>query len=287
MHHFTASRPWAALVSLSIVVATAGDGFGQAAPAKRVLKHADSEIWNTSGGFTLAPDGKTLAYTLTPPEGDGAVVVRTIASGNEVRLPTTGKPPTTEATPAIPATPGTEAPVATPTGPGGAILFSPDSKLLFFTLGPTQAATEAAKAAKAKPGDSPKPAFVTYDLATGKVVTRVEGVRSYAVVGDGAGYLIVHKSTPPSIDPPLTAAVGQALIAVRPEAGTELVARNLADGKETPFPDIKSFVATKDGKQLLLTAAGKAPEKSGLFVASLGQGPVSWPSRVAPASRRT
>ena len=282
MPHLSAYRARSALATLSIVLATAGDAFGQATPAKKVLKHSDSEIWNTSGGFKLAPDGKTLAYTLTPPEGDAAVVIRTIASGHEVRHATTGKPPTPDATPA---TPGVEAPAATPTGSSGAIQFSPDSKLLFFTLGPTKAATDGAKAAKAKPGDLPKSALVTYDVAAGKVVSRVEGLRSYSVVGDGSGYLVLHKSPPPSIDTPLTAVVGNALIAARVEAGTDLIARNLADGKEVTFTDTISSVATKDGKQLLLTVAGKVPEKSGLFVATLGQAPTLTAIKAGPGKQ--
>ena len=278
MPPISASRYWAASLTLALL---ASPSFGQAVPAKRALKHSDYEIWNAAGGFKLAPDGKTFAYTLTPPEGDGAVVIRTLGSGTEVRLATTGKPPTPEATPVVP---GVEAPVATPAaGVGGPILFSPDSKFLFLTLGPTKAVTDAATAAKTKPADRPKPEFVTYDVAAGKVVGRVEGLRSYSVVGDGAGFLVLHKSAKPTADETaLTAVVGTALVAVRPELGTDLIVRNLADAKEVTFPDVLSSVATKDGKQLLLTVAGKEAEKSGLFAATLGRGATLMPIKAGP-----
>ena len=61
------------------------------APAKRPIKHADYEIWNSASGYKLSPDGKYLAYAFIPAEGDGAVVVKNLVSGAEVRIPSGGK----------------------------------------------------------------------------------------------------------------------------------------------------------------------------------------------------
>ena len=177
-----------------------GLAFGQALPVKKVLTHADYEIWTASSGFKFAPDGKTFAYTLTPPEGDGAIVVRTLGSGSEVRFATTGKPPTPDITPATPPVPGTETPATPTAGSSGPILFSPDSKWLVFTQGPTKEVLDKAKAEKTKPDALPKPKLTLYDVATGKVVGRVEKLRSYAIVGEGAGFLLLHNEAKPADD---------------------------------------------------------------------------------------
>ena len=279
------------------VLFVAASAVGQGLPAKKVLKHSDYEIWTTSGGFKLSPDGKFFAYTLTPPEGDAFVVLRNIPTGAEVRLPTTGKAATSEksdaaavATPPEPGaepTPGGPPPAgpraaAAPAARGGPILFSPDSKFVFFTQGPTRSATTASKAANDKPADLPVPALVIYDLAAGKPVGRVEKLRSYALVGDGAGFLLLHKEAPPADDTALLAVAGPALPAARRDGGSELVARNLADGKEVTFPEVASYAATKDGKQLLLTVASKTPAKSGLYAATLGQGSALAPIKPGP-----
>jgi dipeptidyl aminopeptidase/acylaminoacyl peptidase len=258
-----------AVLTLAAAIASA---FGQALPVKKPLTHADYEIWTASSGFKLAPDGKTFAYSLTPPEGDGAIVVRTLGTGSEVRLATTGKPPTPDTPPATPSVPGAEAPATPTAGASGPILFSPDSKWLAFTQGPTKEILDKAKAEKTKPEALPKPTLALYDLATGKVVSRVEKLRSYAIVGEGAGYLLLHHEAKPADDSALAAVVGFALPAGKPAGGSDLIVRNFADGKDLTFPGVAGYSATKDGKQLLLTITGTVPEKSGLFATTLGKG---------------
>src|SRR5262249_13851330 len=53
----------------------------QGAAAKRPLKHTDYDSWMSIQAPVLSRDGKFLAYNLMPQEGDGAFVVRNIASG--------------------------------------------------------------------------------------------------------------------------------------------------------------------------------------------------------------
>ena len=53
--------------------------------AKRPLNHRDYDSWRSIQGQVLSRDGKFLAYTLFPQEGDGQLVVRNLATGKEVR----------------------------------------------------------------------------------------------------------------------------------------------------------------------------------------------------------
>jgi dienelactone hydrolase len=62
-----------------------------AAPAlaqapKKALTQADWDKWKSIGGTTLSPDGKWLAYTLSPQVGDGEFVVRSTSGTTEYRI---------------------------------------------------------------------------------------------------------------------------------------------------------------------------------------------------------
>ena len=47
------------------------------AQPKKVLTHADYDAWKNSTGVTLSPDGKYVAYTVSPLDGsDAEVIVR-------------------------------------------------------------------------------------------------------------------------------------------------------------------------------------------------------------------
>ena len=68
-------------ISLLVVFALAGI----AQTAKRPLNHRDYDPWRAISGQVLSHDGKFLAYSLFPEEGDGEVVVKNLATGKEVR----------------------------------------------------------------------------------------------------------------------------------------------------------------------------------------------------------
>src|ERR1700676_4005877 len=76
-------------ISLLVVFALAGI----AQTAKRPLNHRDYDPWRAISGQALSHDGKFLAYSLFPEEGDGEVVVRDLASGKELRESAGSLPP--------------------------------------------------------------------------------------------------------------------------------------------------------------------------------------------------
>jgi len=72
------------LSRILLILAFALAGIAQTS-AKRPLHHRDYDPWKTIAGQVLSHDGKFLAYSLFPEEGDGEIVVRNLASGKEVR----------------------------------------------------------------------------------------------------------------------------------------------------------------------------------------------------------
>src|ERR1700759_3809023 len=64
--------------------------------AKRPLNHRDYDGWNTILSQVLSRDGKFLAYSLVPQEGDGQLVIRNLATGKELRENCGSAPPTAE-----------------------------------------------------------------------------------------------------------------------------------------------------------------------------------------------
>jgi dipeptidyl aminopeptidase/acylaminoacyl peptidase len=181
------------------------------AAKKRPLTHKDYEIWNQLQPPTLSPDGKVVAYSILPPEGDGTLYVKNLGSGAEFTIARAGRPagPAEGATPGEPGgEPGVQpTPPTTPTAPtglggrGGALgafgaggsggaVFSPDSKKLFINLSPAKADLDKAKAEKKDP---PKAGLCMIDATTGKIVERFEKARRFEVFGTGAGFLVMSK----------------------------------------------------------------------------------------------
>jgi len=161
-------------------------------PKKRVLTHADQDIWNAASGVTLSPDGRFLAYTVAPAVGEATFVVKNIPTGAEYRFYAGNR---TGATPAAPKSdadqiPAAAAAIAALRGPSGGPTFTPDSKALYFVLQPTKEEVAKARAAKTPLADVPRPVLAVLDTATGKVTTRHEKVRSFSLLGDGAGILV-------------------------------------------------------------------------------------------------
>jgi dienelactone hydrolase len=184
--------------------------FGQA--PKKPLTHADYEIWNSITGMTLSPDGRFVAYTLSPVKGDAAVIVRNVESGVEWKFakggsiaastPTPGgdddlddQPP---ATPSV-TPPATPSPSTTPSprSIAGGPTFTPDSRFLYVVLTATKAETDKAVAEKKNPDEMPKPVLAVVNLSSGKIVERITEITAFRIVGKDAGMLIMTKAAKP------------------------------------------------------------------------------------------
>ncbi|MBZ5585370.1 MAG: hypothetical protein LAQ30_24840, partial [Acidobacteriia bacterium] len=251
--------------------------------AKRPLNHHDYDGWKSISSQRLSPDGKWLAYGLFPQEGDGEVVIRNLATGQESRQPAGERPQP-------PASPDPEA--ATTEARGVTIAFSSDSRTLVFSTFPSRAEMEKARKDR-KPADQmPREAIVIFDLASARA-TRIERVKRFQLPEKAAGYLAYLKEAPKT--KPETAAPpeqkkqgdeadqqrggrgGAAASGPRPEFGTDLVLRTVADGAERTFADVVEFSLSEDARQLVFAVSARDNARNGVFVADIA-------SAAAPAA---
>lgn len=274
-------------------------------PKKRPLTHGDYDIWGSAAGFTLSPDGKFAAWTQSVPNAEGLVVVKNVAGGSEYKVPTGARGGAGGVGGGAPTPAGeyeAEDQIVPPTVPpgigGGGVTgsptFTPDSKFVYFPLTPTKAETDKARAEQ-KP--TPRPVLAVMDLSTGQIVQRIEKVRSFRIVGEGAGVLITVKEPKPETTP-TTPPVGEKKPeekkddedqrggggrfggqggggpggpgqGTRQTFGTDLGVKNLADGKEVSFADVQDYSVTTDTKNLLYTVNAKQTDKNGVYYAPL------------------
>lgn len=241
---------------------------------KKVLTFADEGIVRNVAQLVLSPDGVYVAFTVTPAEGDGEVIIRHIASGQEYKFPRGG---------------GISSP-----------RFTPDGKRALVPLTPTKAEIDKAKADKLKSDDLPQPALAIVDLATGAIVEKLPQVGNFTLGGDGAGFIIYRKlprgsavgtdtgkseipagpmggpgsgkfgggkgggkfggSVQPGASPttpPTTPGINY---------GTDLIIRDLATKAERVIPDVTDFSLTKDSKVLVYTVSSRKDETNGVYV---------------------
>lgn len=250
--------------------------------AKRALTHADFDAWRSISNQRLSPDGRYVAYGVFPQEGDGEVVVRNLATGQETREPAGQRPVPPPANPAS----GEERPPAQRVVTMG---FTEDSRTLVFLAFPPRAEVEKAKRDKT-PGDhNPKDTLVIVGLAGGTKATRIARVKSFQLPAKAAGYLAyLHEA--PETKPGdakkgdaekkegekkeggdadqrggAAAATRPGTRARQPEFGSELVLRQLAGTSERSFADVVEYSLAEDGTQLVYAVSAKEAAGNGLY----------------------
>jgi dienelactone hydrolase len=191
------------------------------------------------------------------------------------------------------------------TGASG-LAFTADSRFLAFQVFPTKAEADAARKENRRSADMPQNAIGLMDLTTGKV-ERIERVRRFQVPEQGAGFIAylleptpeapadqankgeaAGAATPPAGGAAQGAAAGGGRqggrgatgrqggsaagrrTPARPEYGTDLVVRNLADGTDKTIPDVLDFSFSKDGKFLTYTVSSRKPEGNGVYRLAVG-----------------
>ena len=125
-----------------------------AQPSKRPIEHTDFDAWRTIATPFLSRDGRWLAYSVQPQDGDGDLVIRELATGKE-RRESVGLLPT----PMI--APNEENPDAPPVPRAIRVAFTSDSRFLVATTYASKSETVAARKARKKPEDMPKGGLLT------------------------------------------------------------------------------------------------------------------------------
>jgi dipeptidyl aminopeptidase/acylaminoacyl peptidase len=250
--------------------------------AKRALTHQDYDSWRSLQGEQISRNGKFIAYTLSPQDGDGEVVARNLATGTEFRHNRGWRPPQPR--------PDFDDPSAAQaftnrmnrlTRP----IFTADSRFLAFTIEPAKADVLKARKEKKKPEEMPKNELGIMDLATGQV-TRIEAVKSFQVPEDGSGFIAYLLEPQPEVKPQPEAkkdgagvttqterAVGTAARRSREkkkEYGSDLVVRNFTDNSARTVADVLEFSFSKDAKTIVYTVSSKKEEINGAYAITPG-----------------
>lgn len=249
--------------------------------AKRPLTHNDYDSWRTIQAPQLSRDGKFVAYAFLPQDGDGEIVVRNIASGNEWRAPRGYRPPTP---------PPDDVPNLGEFQAGQARLIRPvftaDSRLVVFSIEPNKDDLRKAKRDKKKPEDMPKNALGIMDLSNGQV-SKVDRVKNFQVPEDGSGYIAYLleakpgegkpeeksreiKPTPPTTEPspaasPAASPAEKKGKEKKKEYGSDLKVRNTGTNTERTFADVLDYSFSKDAKTLVYTVSAKKEDSNGAF----------------------
>jgi len=248
-----------------------------AAPAttKSSLTHRDYDGWRRIGSLALSRDGRNLAYSYMPEEGDGELVIRDLKSGRETREPAGSLPP--------PAPPTEEAnPEAPPVQSNVRILFTGDSRFIVATTFPTKAERDKAKGQR-RPAENPKEGLVIVDLSSREAV-RVGSVKSVQVAAKGGPWVAFLREPktegPPDAAGPEARAPGERESgptgararpsrgpAARTEYGTDLVLRDLSrpGGDERVVANVVEYALSRDGHTLLYTVSSKNEAENGVF----------------------
>ena len=272
------------------VILTASLAAQPAAP--RPLTHEDFDTWRSIGAPLLSRDGQWLAYAFMPPDADGEIIAKELATGRELRVPVGSLPPPT-------ATPGEENP--NPEAPLTArtirLVLTSDSRFLITNTHPPKADVLAARKAKKKPEEMPKDGLAIVQLATG-AVTRIDDVKSFSTPTKGGAWLAYLKGAKPEekkpadttpTEKPAGATVpddddaadqqrggsarggagrGGATNPATADAkvyGTELILRELTAGTERSLANVLAYSFARDGKNLLYTIASKTETENGAY----------------------
>lgn len=232
---------------------------------KKPLDHTVYDGWQSIGERHISADGKWVAYAVNPQEGDGTLYVQSLADNRIVQ--------------------------AIPRGYGA--LISADNRYLVCRIKPFYADTRAARIKKKKAEEMPKDSLAVLALGTGELVKKA-GIASYKIPQQSGQWLAYHKAVVPTKASVNTAtqktvdslqkkvdSLMQLVVQMKQvkggsadgmdaedpadgttgaNAGTDLVLRNLATGKERTFSNIGDYVFDKKGNRLLMKALKPAKD---------------------------
>jgi dipeptidyl aminopeptidase/acylaminoacyl peptidase len=257
------------------LILISGSALLLAAQPKRPLKHTDYDSWRSIQTQTLSRDGKFLAYGLFPEDGDGDLVVRSLATGKELRENAGTLPPAPDNTNFE--TPGEQAAAAR----GIRLAFTHDNRFLIATAFPPKAETDKTQKDHKRPDEMPRGSMIIVDLTTMSAV-RVPDVESFQVPELGESFVAYLKGPKASgaaastendrdgwdrneADQGRGRGANTAGRGARRKFGSDLMLRDLRSARERSFEDVTEFSITKDAKALVFTVESRKEETDGAY----------------------
>lgn len=228
--------------------------------ARRPLTHQDYDSWRSLTGSQISRNGEYIAYSLIPQDGDGEIVVRRLANGQEWRQPRGWRAPAP-----LPDDPEAAQAAVAALNRATRPVFSADSRHLLFTIEPNREEMLKARREKKRPDEMPRNALGLLDLATGQLA-RIERVKSFQVPEEGSGLVAIQLegSTPK--------AEGSGETRQRKEYGSELLLQNLATGRKQSFAEVTEFSFDKSGGTLVYAVSATDEARNGVYTIETGNG---------------
>jgi dipeptidyl aminopeptidase/acylaminoacyl peptidase len=233
---------------------------------KRPLNHRDYDSWKSIQTPLLSRDGKFLAYSLMPEEGDGQLVVRNLATGRELRENCGATPPAADNS-------SEEAPAeAPPTQRAIHIAFTHDGAFVVASAFPPKAEMDRARKEHKRPEEMPRDSLIIVNLAN-LTASRIADVSSFQVPELGASVVAYLRGSKPGASAVTSEASrdqgrgrGNAGAARgRNKFGSDLVLRDLRSARERTFEDVVEYSIAKDAKTLLYAVSSKKEETNGIY----------------------
>ena len=202
---------------LWILVTMSLTGYGQ----KPSLDHDAYDTWQSIKQTLISDDGKWVAYTVVPQQGDGWLYICDVLTGQKDSVARSDRP-----------------------------LFSPDSKYMAYRIIPSYDETRQAKKKKLKEDQMPKNDLEIRLLGSNDII-KVSHVKSFGLPEENSYWMayLMEKKTD-------TSAVKSARVKTpdspkKPDPkGTELVIFNPLLNKEYRFQDVTEYVVARDGKTI-------------------------------------
>lgn len=196
---------------------------------KPSLDHSVYDNWKSIGSTIISADGKWVAYTVLPQQGDGWLFICNLTTGRKDS-------------------------VARGTNP----VFSHDSKFLTCQVLPSYAETRQAKKKKLKDEQMPKNSIEIRDLGSGSTL-KIERVKSFSIPDENSywmAYLLEkkadekkEKNNPADSLSLLQDKVKKTGKTPEPK-GTELILYNPELKKEYRYSDVAEFSVAKEGRTI-------------------------------------
>ena len=197
------------------------------AQQKRLLDHADYDIWNRIQDVTVSSDGLWLSYRLVPGDGDATLVLRSLSDARSLEIER-----------------------------GTSVRFTADAEHLIALITPMEDSSDEDE--DIEPTDSLVVVSLS-DLAT----FHQERVRSFSIPEDASdriAYLLEEGEPDPEEDED-----DEANETPRTDDGSSLVVRELSSGQEQSFEHVVSYEFAADGSSLFFTSSGEDGAADGVF----------------------
>jgi dipeptidyl aminopeptidase/acylaminoacyl peptidase len=208
------------------------------------LEYRAYDTWKQIRGVRVSDDGTYLAYALVPGDGDPALVVRNLTTGQERTV-----------------------------ARGTAPQFTADSRFVVYTIVPPKADVDAAKKAKKPESEQPKNDLGIIDLRNGGTIV-AERVKRVIVPRDG-GTTIAYQLEPPAHPVPAASASPSASPAPEEKKKDDVhayVLRDLASNATLVLDGVSSLALSDDGRLAVYATESRDGTADGVHARDLVAG---------------